>query len=125
MSVENALKMLKDEKIALEREAVKIERAIKALEGSGITRSRSTSNGGQTKKEKPVIVPVRDQDNESNTRRILEYVFANPGKTVKEVSEALGMSSEGYTYKRFRDIASTGAIRSEGYPKTWYPVTGD
>lgn len=116
MSVENALKMLKDEKIALEREAVKIERAIKALESSGITRTRAGSNGGQPKPA------VREQNKEANLKAILEYIHHNPGKSVDEISEALNMSSRGYTYTRVRDLAATGAIRSEGYPKKWFGV---
>lgn len=125
MSVENALKMLKDEKIALEREAVKIERAIKALESSGITRTRATRNGGQTKVEPESPSRVINQDTEANTRAILEYVHHNPGKTVREITNALNMSSEGYVYKRIRELHSLQAVRNEGFPKQWFGVTSD
>lgn len=120
MSVENALKMLKDEKIALEREAVKIERAIKALESSGITRSRATSNGGQPAKK----VAVRDQDNEANMRAILEYIHHNPGTTVRKITDELGMTSEGYVYARVRKLASAGAIihTQNTFPREWQPA---
>jgi len=122
MSVENALKMLKDEKIALEREAVKIERAIKALESSGITRSRASTNGGQVKPKADTKPAVREQNKEANLKAILEYIHHNPGKTVDEITEALNMSSRGYTYTRVRELAELQAIKSEGFPRQWFGV---
>lgn len=144
MSVDSALRTLKEERVRLERELVQVNKAITALETpvqriQRKERKPPTKTVEQLKTEKPEDIPtvsavqeekkprykgprtlvrVSAEQKKKDISKIISLLHAEPGKlTTSQIYKMLGFSSEGYTYNRITELLQAKVISAEGSPR--------
>jgi CRP-like cAMP-binding protein len=80
--------------------------------GSGAGSSGSASNGGNGRRGRPRGTGTRG-------RQALDIVRANPGITIPEIAEQMGIQ-QNYLYRVLPGLQKEGAIRKEG--RGWHPM---
>jgi Winged helix-turn-helix DNA-binding len=108
-------------------EYTRLERARAALEGvdegnaDGDGRRRRGAGGGPGGRRRPANGRRRRGPSPGRTRRTggrageaLELVRQNPGITVAEVADRLGMKQRNYLYRIMANLQSEGAVEKQG-----------
>ena len=95
----------------LHDEFLKLERAVRALEGMddeaprrGPGRPRRSSSSGRR----------RSRRNGTRAQQALEVVRQNPGVTVSELGDHLGVTQKNYLYRVMANLESEGAVEKQG-----------
>jgi Winged helix-turn-helix DNA-binding len=103
----------------LHEEYLKLQKAQEALAGMerprarrgpgrprGSTTTRATSSNGRRRR--------RRRGGSSWSDRALEVVRQNPGISVSEIGDKLGMKQKNYLYRVMNNLADDGVVRKEG-----------
>lgn len=103
--IDNRLKELRP----LHEEYLKLERAKAALEGvegprRAPARGRARTTNGRRRRGR----------RGGTTDRVLETIRQNPGITVREIADAVGMKQPNYLYRVLPRLESQGAVKREG-----------
>jgi len=96
----------------LHDEFLKLERAKAALDGvdaprRGPGRPRGSGSGSAGTKR-------RRRRGGTRAQQTLEVVRQNPGITVNELAERMGVKQKNYLYRVLNGLAEDGAVRKEG-----------
>ena len=116
-AIDNRLKELRP----LYEEYLQLEQAKEALEGVGTTRrrgpgrppgSRSTTTrraaSGNGRRRR------RDRGGVNRADQVLGVIRENPGISVSEIGDRLGMKQKNYLYRVVGNLQSEGAVKKEG-----------
>ena len=82
--------------------------------GSSRSSSASDSSGGNGRRGRP-------RGSGTRGRQALELVQANPGITIPEIAEQMGIQ-QNYLYRVLPGLQKEGLIRKEG--RGWHPMAG-
>lgn len=97
----------------LHEEYLKLERAKAALEGldtptkRGPGRPRGSASSGNGRRR-------RRRQGGTRAQQALEVVRRQPGVTVRELSEKLGVKHPNYMYRVMNELEGDGSVRKEG-----------
>ena len=116
-AIENRLKELRP----LYEEYLQLEQAKEALQGVGAPRRRgpgrppgsgsgtrraSTGNGRRRRR--------RSSGGANRADQVLRVIRENPGISVSEIGDKLGMTQKNYLYRVVGNLQSEGAVKKEG-----------
>ena len=99
------LRPLHDEFLKLERAKAALDGVDAPRRGPGRPRGLSSGSGG-TKR--------RRRRGGTRAQQTLEVVRQNPGITVNELAERMGVKQKNYLYRVLNGLAEDGAVRKEG-----------
>lgn len=106
--IDNRLKELRP----LHDEFLKLEQAVRALEGvedgtprRGPGRPRGSSSSGRRR---------RSRRGGTRAQQALEVVRQNPGVTVSELGDHLGVTQKNYLYRVMANLQADGAVQKQG-----------
>ena len=118
-AIDNRLKELRP----LYEEYLQLEQAKQALDGVGTTRRR----GPARPPGRPTSTPARRRSTSGNGRRrrrgrggtnradqVLGVIRENPGISVSEIGDRLGMKQKNYLYRVVGNLQSQGAVKKDG-----------
>jgi hypothetical protein len=98
----------------LHEEYIRLERAMQALESADVPAPapRTPSTNGRRRRG----TPVRRRRRRGGTRgeQALEVVRQNPGITVSELGDKLGIAQKNYLYRVMNNLQADGAVRKQG-----------
>jgi hypothetical protein len=105
----------------LREEYVRLERAKSALEGAELG-AGSVAAGGRGRRRGRRGVAARARAGDGRRRRraggraaeALELVRRNPGITIAEMADRLGMKQRNYLYRVMASLESEGAVEKQG-----------
>jgi len=98
----------------LHEEYIRLERAMRALDSADVPapEPRTPSTNGRRRRG----APVRRRRRRGGTRgeQALEVVRQNPGITVSELGDKLGIAQKNYLYRVMNNLQADGAVRKQG-----------
>ena len=118
-AIDNRLKELRP----LYEEYLQLEKAKEALEGVGGTRRRGPGRppGSRTRSTATRRASSGNGRRRRRGRRggnradqVLKVIRENPGISVSEIGNKLGMKQKNYLYRVMNNLAADGAVRKEG-----------
>jgi hypothetical protein len=113
-ALDNRLKELRP----LYEEYLQLEKAKEALEGVGAPRRRGPGRPpGSTTKRRARSGTGRRRRRPGGANRadqVLHVIRENPGVSVSEIGDKLGMKQKNYLYRVVGNLQSEGAVKKEG-----------
>jgi hypothetical protein len=116
-AIDNRLKELRP----LYEEYLQLEQAKEALEGVGSTRRRgpgrppgSRSTGARRASSGNGRRRRRGRGGANRADQVLGVIRENPGISVSEIGDRLGMKQKNYLYRVVGNLQSEGAVKKEG-----------
>lgn len=105
-------------------ELERLEAALAALEGGSAAPARRTASKprrtGSARKSSGTGRRGRPKGSGTRGKQALEVVTKNPGITIPEIAEAMGIQ-QNYLYRVMPELQKDGKVRKEG--RGWHPAT--
>jgi len=98
----------------LHEEYIRLERAMRALDTAGVPEAAAPRTPSTNSRRRGASVRRRRRRGGTRGDQALAVVRENPGITVSELGDKLGIAQKNYLYRVMNNLQADGAVRKQG-----------